>query len=147
VTGNCRRQKKACVFPSKRRRYDHTRDQHRFRVCRYPEFDDCLLGSTMRSFSPEAHAIAGKVEPSSVHAAAPIHEEAHSTAFERLSSHRRRKRVSATVGNAVYPATLAAPFVFSNACLPASACVPSTPDAHGLFLARPHNVDINHLRA
>lgn len=143
ISGNCRRQKKPTFSPAKDADTITHATDITFEYADTSEFDDCLLGYVMRSSSPEAHAIAAKVEPSSVHATTPIHEEAHSTAFERQSSHRRSMCVSATARDATSPATLAAPFVFSNTCLPASACVPSTSDAHGLFLARPHNVAIS----
>lgn len=97
----------------------------------------------MRSSPPEAHAIARKVEPSSVRATTPTQEEAYPMAFERQSSHRRRKCVSVIAKDAVSPATLAAPFVFINMCLPASACFSSTPDTHELSLIRPPNVAIS----
>lgn len=107
------------------------------------EFDDCLLGYLMRSSPPEAHAIAEKVEPSSVRATIPIQEEAQPMAFERVSLHRRRKCVSVIAKDAVSPATLAAPFVSLYMCLPASACVSSTPDAQELSSTRPLSVAIS----
>jgi hypothetical protein len=104
------------------------------------EIDDRLLGYVMRSSSPEARAIAERVEPSSVNATSPVYVEVHPTACGRQSSH-RRKYVSMTARDIVSSATLATPFVFSDKYLPASAFVPSTPDAHGLSSTHPHDAD------
>jgi hypothetical protein len=106
------------------------------------EIDDRLLGYVMRSSSPEAHAIVERVEPSSVNATGPVYVEARPTACGRHSSH-RRQCVSVTARDVVSSATLATPFVFSDKCLPASAFVPSTPDAHGLSSTHPHDADIS----
>lgn len=132
MTGDCRGQKKPTFPPaSNADTITHATDMT-LEYAGTPKFDNCLLGYVMRSSSPEAHAIAAKVEPCSIHATSPIHEEAHSTAIERQSSQRCRQCVMTTATDAVPPATLAVPFVFSNTCLPASAYVPSTADAHGL---------------
>lgn len=126
ITGNCRRQE----TPT----YSLARDAHAtthatdvsFEYAYTSEINDCLLGYVTRSSPPIAHAIAGKTEPSSVHATSPVYEEARLTACERQSSH-RCKCISATARDTV---SSAAPFVFSNTCVSASACVTSTPDAH-----------------
>jgi len=109
MTGNCRRQKKP-TFPPARvaDEITHATDIT-FEYADTSEFENRLLGYVMRSSSSEAHAVAAKVEPCSVHA----------------------------------PATLAAPSILSNTCLPASAYIPGTPDAHRLSLTRLHNVNLS----
>lgn len=68
MTRNCRRQKKPMFPPT---RDAETITQATGITLEYadtPKFDNCLLGYVMRSSSPEAQAIAAKVEPRSVHA-------------------------------------------------------------------------------
>jgi hypothetical protein len=143
VTGNLRGQKKPTFSPAR----DSDTIPHASGItveyADTSEFDDRLLGYLVRSSSPEAHAMDGKVKPSPVRATTPIQEEAQSMASGRQSSHGRRKCVSVIAKDAVSPATLAAPCVSLNMCLPASACVSSTPDAHELSSTRPLNVAIS----